>query len=438
MAKTQRKDFSRMFMGVARSEAGVRVDPTTGAISTGMDWSKITDPISKATKEAKDNYDSKIKEQADKFDRNEIDLSKVPIALQESIEKWTQKMGTKYDEYNQKHAKYVNRARNCTHEQNQVKDSDCWHLNDALQGMNSVKTAFETLGAQKDQFLTWRTTFLQQHPELSGSNPDNIKFMYDALADSDFSYFTESAGTLNIDENGGMSFGFTLDGESGTINFSDFAGAESLRYKNRAGAHTRFDKITNELTKSANTGSLFSPKVSSGTKEAKKEYPLYYDKDVDGPNDHLYSTAYKNIEHYTNLFYEALTEDDFAVMIFDGATDWNVDGNPANDKQIVDTYLSGLFEQNKKEILKNIGGNFANRTDIDEALKDAMRVGIYWDKHGNILDTSKGADFRNSAISDLLRKSTKTYWEKHVEQQFDYEGENKRKAIASGNVQLPQ
>ena len=67
-----------------------------------------------------------------------------------------------------------------------------------------------------------------------------------------------------------------------------------------------------------------------------------------------------------------------------------------------------------------------------------MRVGIYWDKHGNILDTSKGADFRNSAISDLLRKSTKTYWEKHVEQQFDYEGENKRKAIASGNVQLPQ
>ena len=74
MAKTQRKDFSRMFMGVARSEAGVRVDPTTCAISTGMDWSKITDPISKATKEAKDNYDSKIKEQADKFDRNEIDL----------------------------------------------------------------------------------------------------------------------------------------------------------------------------------------------------------------------------------------------------------------------------------------------------------------------------------------------------------------------------
>ena len=37
-----------------------------------------------------------------------------------------------------------------------------------------------------------------------------------------------------------------------------------------------------------------------------------------------------------------MTEDDFTVMIFDGATDWNSDGDLTNDKQIVDTYLSGL------------------------------------------------------------------------------------------------
>jgi hypothetical protein len=467
MAKTQRKDFSRMFMGVARSEAGLRTDPRTGAVTgVGANWDLITKPISEASKEAKDNFDARIKEQANKFDRNEIDLGDVPVPLQNALTEWTTKMGNEYDKWNNQHAKYVNRARNCTAEDNKREGSDCFYLNEALQGMNNVKTAFETLGSQKDQFIQWRKDFMNYQPKMSDGNEDNIKFMHNALADQKFEYFTDSKGSLNINDDGEMSFSFTLDGNSGTIDFADFAGKSSLLLTNRSTANVLFQSQTNELGVTAASGSLYNSQVAN--KDYKDQYPGYYDGDA--KNDYLFSTAYKSIPLKVEDLFNKITEEDFTVMIFDGATDWNNDGNHRNDQQIVDSYLFSNFNlgwganywpggsqfdpnstEHKKMItlvtnLKEAGFNVPdgyfkdNPTRDDytlngtlELLKNAMRAGFYWNIDGDIVDVNAGGDFRDSAISQLLRNSITKFWEGHVEQMWDPKGASSGKgAIPTG------
>ena len=423
MAK-QTKDFSRMFMGVARADAGLRVDPTTGEAKSGIDWSKITNPITEATTEAKKNYDAKIKEQANKFDRDQIDLSKVPTAMQDEIQKWTLEMGQEYDKWNAQHAQYVNRAgNNCP--TNPEEGTDCWYLHQSIEGMNNVKTAFETLNSQKDQFLTWREDFMKKNPNLSDGNEKNIVFMHNALADSDFSYFNEKQGGLNINDDGSLSFDFTLDGQEGSINFSDFAGKESLLFSNRESAYTKFQVGENELISLARGGSLYNEEVAD--KAHKKEYPGYHDGDKE--NDHEFSTAWKNIDLYVNTFYEGLTEDDFTVMIFDGNKDWDNDGKPgigSSNAQLIDviTHLDSVVENLRKAGFKlpEEPSSGYSQDQKNEIYKDAMRAGYYWDTKGNIIDTRRGGDFRESSMYHHLVHHTTKYWQELVEQNFNADG----------------
>ena len=116
-------------------------------------------------------------------------------------------------------------------------------------------------------------------------------------------------------------------------------------------------------------------------------------------------------------------------MIFDGNKDWDNDGKPgigSSNAQLIDviTHLDSVVENLRKAGFKlpEEPSSGYSQDQKNEIYKDAMRAGYYWDTKGNIIDTRRGGDFRESSMYHHLVHHTTKYWQELVEQNFNADG----------------